>query len=219
MFDLDGTLVDTAPDLARALGNTLDIEGLASPPAQVVRDLVGQGAQALIENAAARAGATFTAARLDELTRAFIGFYRVDIAALSRPFEGVEQTLEALAAGGAALSVCTNKRTDLSVALLEALGLAHRFAAIVGADAVERRKPHPDHFVEAVSRAGGEVSRSVMIGDSVNDVGAARAAGAPVAVMRYGYNQNRADDLGADIVLDGFADIPAWCRSVLGRLG
>src|SRR5690606_5600079 len=114
-------------------------------------------------------------------------FYRADIARESKLYPGVAEAMDALAALGAKFAVCTNKRTDLSVQLLDALGVAERFSAIVGADAVTQRKPHPEHYEAAVARAGGTVRRSVMIGDTVADVGAARAAGAPVIVVRFGY--------------------------------
>src|SRR6185312_16749915 len=99
-----------------------------------------------------------------------VEFYRADIAGGSAPFPGVEAALDTLLAAGAKLAVCTNKRTDLSVQLLDALNLSERFSAIVGADAVANRKPHPEHYESAVMRAGGTVRRSVMIGDSVADL-------------------------------------------------
>ena len=111
--------------------------------------------------------------------------------------------------------MCTNKRTDLSQQLLDALGLSERFSAIVGADAVTNRKPHPEHYRAAVERAGGVVRRSVMVGDTTADVAAARAAGAPVIVVRFGYCDIGADSLGADIVLDHFSDLALACRRLL----
>lgn len=216
VFDLDGTLVDTAPDLLRALNATLDLEGLPRAPASAMRHLVGQGARALIERGAALSGAHFSADRLAQLTEAFIHFYREDIAAESRPFEGVEAALDALRAGGAILAVCTNKRTDLSVALLRALALEHRFSAIVGADAVSQRKPHPDHLREAVARAGGSARRAMMVGDSIADVGAAKAASIPVAVVPFGYADQDPAGLGADAVLHRFEDLAALARRWLG---
>jgi phosphoglycolate phosphatase len=215
VFDLDGTLVDTAPDLVRALNETLDIEGLPHAPLGAVRRMVGQGARILIERAAGFAGAHYSAERLDQLTRAFIEFYRADIAGRSAPFEGVEAALDDLAAAGARLAVCTNKRTDLSLQLLQALSLAGRFAAIVGADAVAERKPHPDHYRAAVARAGGVLESSMMVGDTAADVASARDAGAPVAVVRFGYCDGEVEQLGADAILDGFAELPACSRRLL----
>ena len=216
VFDLDGTLVDTAPDLVRALNETLDLEGLPHPPAAAVRHMVGRGARVLIESAAAFNNVNFSADRIDQLTKSFIDFYRADIAGGSAPFPGVMAALQALADLGAKLCVCTNKRTDLSVQLLEALNMASMFSAIVGADGVPNRKPHPEHYVATVMRAGGNVRRSVMIGDTAADVGTARGAGAPIVLVRFGYTEAaELDRLGADAIIDRYADLLATCRRLL----
>lgn len=215
VFDLDGTLVDTAPDLVRALNETLDLEGLPRVKLDVVRSLVGQGARALIERGAGLSGVNFSTERLSQLTAAFIEFYRADIARESAVFPGVTEALGVLAGLGAKLSVCTNKRTDLSVQLLEVLGLAQRFSAIVGADAVTDRKPHPDHYRAAVTRAGGVVRRSLMVGDTAADVAAARGAGAPVAVVAFGYSDGGAEKLGADALLHRYSELAPVSRRLL----
>ncbi|MET0183509.1 MAG: phosphoglycolate phosphatase, partial [Caulobacterales bacterium] len=215
VFDLDGTLVDTAPDLLRALNETLDLEGLPHPPLGQVKKMVGQGARALIERAATLAGARFLPERLDQLTNAFIGFYRADIASKSSVYAGVPEALTALAEAGAKLAVCTNKRTDLSVQLLEEVKLAHRFSAIVGADSVQDRKPHPDHFRAAVSRAGGSIRRAIMIGDSAADVATAKGAGAPVIVVRFGYADLAPEKLGADALINRYDELPRLALSML----
>lgn len=215
VFDLDGTLVDTAPDLVRALNETLDLEGLPHVPLERVRRMVGQGARVLIERASSLANVSFSAERLDQLTRAFVEFYRADISRHSTVFAGVEDALQTLADMGAKLAVCTNKRTDLSQQLLDALALSHRFSAIVGADAVTQRKPHPEHFRAAVTRAGGVVRRAVMVGDTAADVAAARGAGAPVALVRFGYCDEDVERLGADVLLDRFSDLTPACRRLL----
>ncbi|MES1200722.1 MAG: phosphoglycolate phosphatase [Pseudomonadota bacterium] len=211
VFDLDGTLVDSAPDLVRALNETLDLEGLPRVNVERVRGMIGQGARVLIERASAAAGAHFSPERLDQLTKAFIEFYRADIASQSLPFPGVEAALDTLTAEGAKLSVCTNKRTDLSVQLLDALGLTLRFAAIVGADGVPNKKPHPDHYRAAVERAGGTVARSLMVGDTTADVAAAKAAGAPAALVRFGYTDGDIERLGADAIIDRYTELPLLC--------
>ncbi|GIK49489.1 MAG: phosphoglycolate phosphatase [Alphaproteobacteria bacterium] len=215
VFDLDGTLVDTAPDLVRALNETLALEGLPRVKLETVRTMVGQGARVLIERAAARFGVSYQSERLEELTETFVSFYRADIAGESRPFPGVEDALGSLAELGAKLAVCTNKRTELSQALLQALSMTDWFAAVVGADAVAERKPHPDHYRAAVARAGGTLRRSVMIGDTVADVAAARGAGAPVAVVAFGYCDEGAEKLGADVVLRSFSEVALTCRRLL----
>lgn len=219
VFDLDGTLVDTAPDLLRALNETLDLEALPHPPLMQVKRMVGQGGRALIERAMALAGARFSADRIDQLTAAFIEFYRRDIAAKSAVYPGVSEALTELANAGAKLAVCTNKRTDLSVQLLEALKLAGRFSAIVGADAVTERKPHPEHYRAAVQRAGGTVRRSLMVGDSAADVAAAKAAGAPVIVVRFGYADEAPERLGADALIHKYDELPRLARGMLAASG
>jgi phosphoglycolate phosphatase len=215
VFDLDGTLVDTAPDLVRALNETMDLEGLPRVKLDTVRALVGQGARVLIERSAALHGVAFSADRLDQLTEEFVGFYRADIARDSKPFPGALEALDALAALGAKFAVCTNKRTTLSVQLLELLGMADRFSAIVGADAVSDRKPHPDHFRAAVTRAGGVVRRSIMVGDTVADVAAARGAGAPVVVVGFGYCDGGTESLGADALINRYVELAPACRRLL----
>jgi phosphoglycolate phosphatase len=215
VFDLDGTLVDTAPDLVRALNETMDLEGLPRVKLETVRQLVGQGARTLIERASAMHGVSFSAPRLDQLTSEFVAFYGADIARDSKPFPGVVEALDALTALGAKLSVCTNKRTALSVQLLDALNLGTRFSAIVGADAVIDRKPHPDHYKAAVTRAGGVVRRSVMVGDTAADVASARGAGAPVCVVSFGYCDGGAEKLGADVLLYRFSELAPACRRLL----
>lgn len=215
VFDLDGTLVDSAPDLVRALNETLDLEGLPQVPLSAVRRMVGHGARALIERGAAFAGVAYSAKRLDELTQAFIDFYKTGIARDSKVFDGVETALDELAAAGAKLAVCTNKRTELSAMLLDKLNLAERFSAIVGADAVTQCKPHPEHYRAAVTRAGGTVRRSLMVGDTAADVAAARGAGAPVALVRFGYCDEDVERLGADILLEHYRELAPACRRLL----
>lgn len=215
VFDLDGTLVDTAPDLVRALNETLDLEGMPHMKLEAMRSLVGRGARVLIERASALSGVSFSSERLDQMTKAFIEFYRADIARDSEPFPGVDAALDVLAGLGAKLAVCTNKRTDLSVQLLEALGLIERFSSIVGADAVADRKPHPDHFRAAVARAGGVVRRSLMVGDTIADVAAARGAGAPSVVVTFGYSDIGAEELGADALIRHFSDLTPVSRRLL----
>jgi phosphoglycolate phosphatase len=215
VFDLDGTLVDTAPDITRALNQTMDLEGLPRVRLETVRNLIGEGARALIERASAFQGVKFTAERLDALVVELTSFYRADIARESRPFPGVLDAMDQLAALGAKFAVCTNKRTELSLQLLDALGITERFSAIVGADAVTQKKPHPEHYHAAVERAGGTVRRSVMIGDTVADVGAARAAGAPAIVVRFGYCDGACETLGADAIIDRYSDLTPICRRLL----
>ena len=208
-FDLDGTLVDSAPDLIGTLNRLLAAHALPAVPMIAARHLVGHGARALLELGFAEAGATWDEARSPALFEAFIADYRAHIADHSRPFAGVVETLEALTARGARLCVATNKRTDLALALIAALGLGRHFAAVVGPDAVSARKPDGAHLIEAVRLAGGDPARAVMVGDSATDTGAARHAGMPCVVVSFGYTEIAPADLGGDLVIDRFADLPA----------
>lgn len=215
VFDLDGTLVDTAPDLLRALDVVMVDEGLPAVPPEEVRRMVGQGAYALIVRAAARSGVVWPKEKLVRLTATFVEVYAADIARDSRPFPGIPAALDGLAAAGAALSVCTNKRTGLSEQLLTAVGLRDRFAAVVGSDSVPQRKPAAGHYLAAVAHAGGDPRRSVMVGDSAADVDAAKAAGAPVIVYRFGYSEKDVGTLGADVLISEFTELGAAVRGLL----
>ncbi len=217
-FDLDGTLVDTAPDLIGALNIVLQEQGLPALPVAAARMLVGRGARRLIERGFEVAGEPLDEARVGGLVTRFIEVYRGRIASESRPFPGLVECLDALESAGARLCVCTNKRTDLSRALLDALGLTPRFGAVVGPDAAGAQKPDPAHLAFAVRAAGGEPARCLMVGDSANDVAAAHALPAPCVLMSFGYTEVPARDLGAELVLDRFADLPAAAHRLLDRL-
>lgn len=214
-FDLDGTLVDTAPDLIGSLNVVLAEEGLPPLPTDMARILVGRGARVLIERGFQAAGEPLEAARTPALVARFIEVYRGRIARDSRPFEGVEAALEVLAGRGALLSVCTNKPTALSILLLESLGLAQRFASIIGADAAPAPKPDPSHLLHAIQKAGGDPARAVMVGDSAADANAARAARVPVILVPFGYTDIPASELGADRMMDHFLDLPALVEDLL----
>ncbi|MGC1302373.1 MAG: HAD family hydrolase [Caulobacteraceae bacterium] len=203
-FDLDGTLVDTAPDLIGALNLTLLERGLPAVPADAARVLVGRGARIMIARGFALAGQPVEDGELDALTARFITLYRDRIADESVPFPGMTKALDQLVAAGATLCVCTNKRTELSVALLDALDLTSRFAVVFGADLAPAAKPDPRCFLAALEAAGGDPTRSLMVGDSDNDVLAAQGAGAPVVAVTFGYTETPARELGADAVIDHF---------------
>jgi len=203
LFDLDGTLVDTAPDLAGAMNHVL--AGLGRPPVPVdhVRHLVGHGARALIARGLAITGE----ARPDLVEGAmplFLQYYAAHIADASQPFAGVEAALDALAAAGCQLAICTNKPTALAVALIDALGWRARFAAIVGFDSAPRPKPDAAHVLATLAACSADVSGAVFVGDSATDVGGARNAGLPILLVSFGYTDTPAADLGGDVVIDHF---------------
>jgi phosphoglycolate phosphatase len=214
-FDLDGTLVDTAPDLIGTLNAMLLEHGLRPVPLDAARHLVGRGARHLLEHGFKEGGASFHAGDAQALVDRFIALYRDRIADESLPFADVVTVLDGLKAEGARMCICTNKRTDLSVALIAALGLSDRFDAIVGPDLVSAHKPSAAHLIEAVQLAGGDPKRCLMVGDSIADVGAAKAAGVPVVVVSFGYTETPAAELGADALIDSYLELPAVAHRLL----
>lgn len=216
VFDLDGTLVDTAPDLVATLNLILDREQQPPIPYDVARNLIGGGARKLLERGLEKDGVTVSPARLDALVANFIAHYAENIAHGSRPFEGTLDALDALAADGFRLAVCTNKLEWLSVRLLTELGIAQRFAAICGADTFKIAKPAPGGLIQTIRRAGGDPRRAIMVGDSATDVGAARAAGVPVICVNFGYTEIPVDQLRPDRIISHMRELPRAARDCLG---
>lgn len=214
-FDLDGTLVDTAPDLIGALNLALGEAGYKPVPFAETRNLVGGGARVMIERGVAIEGARVTSDELDRLLARFMIHYEENLAEQSRPFPGATEMLNRLAASGALLVVCTNKYEGFSVKLLQALGLADRFAFIAGSDTFPMRKPDAGHLLGAVSRAGGHSSKVIMVGDSKTDVATARAANVPVIAVSFGYSDVPAKELGADRLVDRLIDVPGVAAELL----
>ena len=206
-FDLDGTLVDTAPDLMGSLNVVLAERGLAPLPLASARHLVGRGALALLERGFAEAGEVLSDEEGQALLVRFIDVYRGRIADESFAFDGLEAALDRLSAAGARLCVCTNKPTALSTLLIGKLGLTERFASVVGADSTPFRKPDGRHITDAVVKAGGDPARCIMVGDSEADVAAARSAAVPVIVVPFGYTETPPDQLGGDRLVEHYADL------------
>ena len=213
IFDLDGTLVDTAPDLLAATNITLRSAGRAEIGTTTFRHMVGFGAPSLIEQAFAATGEPATDEALPALLDTFLAHYRANIAVASRPFANVVSTLSQLKKNGAALAVLTNKPHDLAVQLLDKLNLTRFFPVIYGAGRMNYVKPDARIFYDVVRDLGGEPG--IMVGDSITDVATARAAKALVILVNYGYTPEPAHTLGADAVTDNFAEIPELAR----RLG
>jgi len=214
IFDLDGTLVETAPDLHGALAHVLAEAGLPQPSLNDVRLMVGDGARALIERAFAAAGTPIQGDALEEAMNRFLAHYGPNVARLSRTFPGVEKALDRFTAAGAALGVCTNKPQALSEALLDALALSSRLPVVVGGDALPVKKPDPAHLAATIERLGRAGAPAVMVGDSMNDVAVAKALGIPAIVVSFGYTVIPPKDLGADIMIDHFDELPAALRSL-----
>lgn len=215
VFDLDGTLVDTAPDLISALNWVLARENLPPVPLATARTMIGQGARRLIERGLELEGREMTPADVTRLTQDFIAYYGDHIAEESRPFEGLVAALDDMAGRGYRFAVCTNKLEWLSKRLLEALGLTDRFEAICGADTFGVSKPDPVILQQTVARANGVMSAVVMVGDAGPDVGVARRAGVPVIGVDFGYTEVPIAELKPDIVISHMRDLPAAVDRIL----
>ncbi len=206
-FDLDGTLVDTAPDLAVTLNRVLAEEGITGMNIDAARAFVGQGAAALLDLGFRHAGVMLDDVNRARLVARFIDIYQAHMTDASVPYPGVVAALSALKARGATLSVCTNKLTHLSNQLLKGLDLDGFFTAVIGQDAAPARKPDPRHVITAITAAGGDIARAIMIGDSDADLLAARAAHVPFALYTPGYGADHARTLGRGAVFDHYDDL------------
>jgi phosphoglycolate phosphatase len=212
IFDLDGTLADTAPDLLGATNAVLLARGRAEMDLDHLRHMVGFGARALIAQAMEASGAPVTENEMPPLVEIFLAHYRGHIADGSRLFPGVIETLGALKAGRARLAVLTNKPQELTDPLLPLLGLDGLFDAVYGAGRKLYTKPDPRIFHDVVEECGG--GPAVMIGDSITDLNTARAARVPCVLVSYGFTPVPAKDLGADAVIDDFAQLPDALRDL-----
>jgi phosphoglycolate phosphatase len=209
VFDLDGTLVDTAPDLVATLNIILTRDGFEPVPYDDARTMIGGGAKAMLERALRKRDGSVTAADLDRMFSAFIEHYAAHIADDSRPFRGAEAALDQLADDGFIFAVCTNKLEWLSRRLLDALDLTKRFAFICGQDTFSVKKPDPEVLRLTVARSGGDIATAVMVGDSATDIDTARAAGIPVIAVDFGYTEIPVSELKPDAIISRFEALPA----------
>ncbi len=217
VFDLDGTLVDTAPDLVATLNHVFGEAGLPKLRAKHIRPFISFGARHMLMEGLRLVGETRNEAQLDAMLGTFLDHYSANVAVHSQPYPNVAEVLDTALQGGARLGVCTNKREDLSRALLRTLDLHDRFKAIVGRDTLGFCKPDPRHLTETIDRAGGQADRAIMIGDSATDVATAKAAGVPVVAVSFGYSEHPVQTLGADAVIDDFTDLLALLPGLLKR--
>jgi phosphoglycolate phosphatase len=215
VFDLDGTLVDTAPDLINALNFVLAREGLRPAPLHSARNLIGAGARKLIERGLELEGRFASPQEITRLTGDFIDYYAAHIADFSRPFEGLEDALDDLRARGYGFAVCTNKVEWLSKLLLERLGLSARFTAICGADTFGVSKPDPAILQQTIARAGGNPASAIMVGDAGPDIGVARRAGVPVIGVEFGYTDGPIADLKPDRLITHMNELPDAVESLM----
>ena len=221
VFDLDGTLVDTAPDLAAATNHALGLIGLEPVTVAELHPFIGHGSKAMIEAGLRLRHATLPQDEFERLHSSFFAYYADNIAVGSRPFEGVPELLDMLLAAGARLAVCTNKFEVLSRSLLQELGLAARFGAIAGGDTLAVRKPAPGHLTGVIDMAGGRPDRAVMVGDSEVDFATAVAAGIPAIGVTFGYTprpvRELAPELGVGAVIEHYREFMPALERVLAR--
>jgi phosphoglycolate phosphatase len=221
VFDLDGTLVDSAPDLVAALNFVLVGASLQPVAYADGRTMVGGGARVMVERGLKANGRGLPPAEVDRMVRDFIVYYADHIAVRSQPFDGVEAVLDQLAASDCRLAVCTNKLEWLSVRLLDALKLTTRFHAICGPDTFGVSKPDPNILRGTIERAGGDPAHAIMIGDSMTDIATARAAGVPIIAVAFGYTDIPVERLKPDRVVSAFAELPQAISQTLstGQIG
>jgi phosphoglycolate phosphatase len=205
ILDLDGTLIDSAPDLHAAVNAVLAAAGRPTLDLPMVKRFIGDGVRRLVERAFAATGPALEPAALDQATARFSARYEAAASLLTRPYDGVPETLARLRASGMRLAVCTNKPMAAAGIVLHELGLAPLIDAVSGGDSVAQRKPHPDHVRDALRRIGGTADQAAMVGDNEHDIAAGKAAGLATVAVTYGYARVPYQELGADRLIDRFA--------------
>ena len=215
VFDLDGTLAHTAPDLVAAANAMLAEENLPPMPVSAAEKTAGFGGKALLRKGFELAGRPIEEDVVDRLYAPFLLHYERFICDASHLYDGVEDVLDGLDAQGWRIAICTNKPEHLARLLMTQLGALDRFGALIGADTLPVRKPHPDPLYAAIAGAGGDAARAVMIGDTETDLKTARAAGLPCIMTSFGYSPVSAQSLGPDAVIDAFHELPAALANVL----
>jgi phosphoglycolate phosphatase len=217
VFDLDGTLVETAPDLIAATNHVVTHAGLAPTPPELLRPTISFGAVAMIAKAFAHHGLAPGRAESEAHFERFIAYYTDNIAATSHAYPGLEDALTTLHMRGVRLAVCTNKRADMSRQLLGDLRLLDRFMALAGRDTFPVCKPHPDHLIGAIRMAGGDPRRAIMVGDSTTDIDTAKAAGVPIVAVTFGYTDIPVHEQSPDAVIDHYDELVPAIERILVR--
>ncbi|MEL6962278.1 MAG: phosphoglycolate phosphatase [Pseudomonadota bacterium] len=202
IFDLDGTLVDTAPDILAYLNEMLAELGRPGLDLEGLRAMVGDGVRSLLLRGLEASGGVPGDVDIETLFHRYLERYTQDPVRLSRPYPGMIEVLEALSSAGIRLGVCTNKPQAPTDKLLKTLVLDHHFAAAIGGDALSTKKPDPAHLLAVLHQLDVDPTRAVLIGDSATDLNTARAAGVPCILMSYGYSATPVQQLGAERVID-----------------
>jgi len=217
VFDLDGTLVDTAPDLAAATNHLLERFDLPAVDEKEIRHFVGHGALAMIRGALAAHGRSVNEDDMADLFESFLAYYGANIAVKSRPYPGIIAQLDALSAQGARLAVCTNKIELHARMLLDALDMSRHFEALTGRDTLGACKPDPRHLTGTIDLAHGQIERAIMIGDSETDIATAKAALVPVVAVNFGYSVEPVTTFAPDIIISHFDELPAALANLRAR--
>jgi len=220
IFDLDGTLLDTAPDLMASLNHTIDAIGLEPVAYEDVTFLVGAGARAMIDRALKLRDTTLSTAEKEQLFERFLDHYGGSMPGETLPYPGLLDAMDRLEAAGISMAICTNKVEALAKRLLTLLGLSHRFAAITGGDTFAVRKPHGDHLHGTIKQAVGHPHMTVMVGDSTRDIEAARNAGVPSIAVPFGYSDVAVETLRPDRIIRHYTELtPELVRDLFARTG
>lgn len=204
VFDLDGTLIHTAPDLIDSLNHALESTGVESVNGAEFHRYVGQGARVMIERAYSSTGREATIGEIDALLARFLAHYRENMPGKSRPYDGVMRAIDDLKSAGFLVAVCTNKTERNAVDLLQALEIDTIFSAICGQDTFTVRKPDPAHLTGTIDMAGGDRNRAVMLGDSETDILTAKAAGIPVVAVDFGYTERHVSEFTPDRIISHY---------------
>ena len=217
VFDLDGTLIDTAPDLILATNHVLAGAGYSAVEAEFIRPVISFGTRAMIAAGIRHQGCEVSETEIDGMFEKLIDFYGRNIAVASQPFPGLIDVLDDLRERGITIAICTNKREDMAKLLMNELGLTHYFRVITGRDTFPVCKPHPEHLLSTIRRAGGTANRSVMVGDSTTDYETAKAASVPIIGVTFGYTDIPVVDLDCEAVISNYADFSAALDRLMPR--
>jgi phosphoglycolate phosphatase len=208
VFDLDGTLIDSADDLGAAVNRLLAAEGRRALSGAEVRRFIGDGSRVFVDRAWSATGASAGDADLDTLVPRFIAEYESAVAGFTRPYPGAVETVAALKAAGLAIAVCTNKPQRPAETVLAELGFADHVDAVAGGDRFAHRKPDPRHLLDTLALLGTAPDRTVMVGDNEHDMAVARGAGTGAILARYGYARTALDAINADVRIDALSELP-----------
>ena len=217
VFDLDGTLVDTAVDLLDSLNHCLGTVGMAQTDLSNLRAYVGRGARVMITRAFEAQDRRLAPTQLDSLFAVFLDHYSDNIPGVSRPFAGVSTAINRFEDAGYRLAICTNKLEKLAIDLIGALGLSQHFSVITGADTYDFRKPDPRHLIETILEAGGDPEKAVLIGDSETDIATAKAARVPVIAVDFGYTDRHVSAFGPTHIISHYDELTVPMTTAIMR--